>query len=108
MVALSLSPDERRRAERGINRQAWKALCAAAPDDVDPEVFTEEVSWAMYKIQGAVKITYLVTLLQSLMADGRDEDTFMPPMLYLRLRDFLRDHGTPQDNWKKLLAQLGR
>ena len=53
---------------------------------------------------GGLKLAYIVWILQTLMADGREDDGYLVPSLVLRLADFVKDHGTPAENWAKVRA----
>lgn len=95
----ALSPEDRRANERRIVREHWEALVEAG---LDPAAYPLELSWLMYKMLGALKMIYIVWILETLMADGRESDEFLVPAQTLRIRDFVLDHGTPAENWVKV------
>jgi hypothetical protein len=104
MIALCLNPVERKKHERALVDKCWVEFCNGC--SLDQKKYSKEINWKMYQLFSAIKIFYLIHILVSLMTDGREDDEYIPPLLMARLRDFVKDHGTPKDNWKDLQEML--
>lgn len=105
MIALGLKPEDRRVHERRLSKACWEAHVSQCKG-VDASLYTEELAFELYKLCGGLKVAYLIMLIGSLMADGREDDAYMPPYLMLRLLDFVKDHGSPQENWGRIKTMV--
>ena len=105
MIVMALNPTDRRKYEVQLHRQHWESLCTSK--HVNAETYTEEISFLLYKIFAATKMFYLIDLMSNLMADGRLDDVYIPGLVMTRLTDFVDDHGTPKENYNRVLSLLG-
>ena len=79
---------------------AGKSYSALVEAGMDPVTMPFELYFLRYKVHGATAWMTIVTVLDTLMADGKD-DEYLIPLIKTRLQSFFDDHGSPVANWRK-------
>jgi hypothetical protein len=93
----ALSPAERRGCEERIVRESWDQLVQAG---MDASTMPFQLYFLRYQMLGALQTVIIVAVLETLMADGKD-DGYLVAMVYTRLRAWFADHGDAVANWRK-------
>ena len=91
LLLFALSPEVRRANEERLVRKSYDAMLEAG---LDGETYPFSLYFDRYKFEGAVAVMMIVSLLDTLMADGKDDEHIVP-MIFARLDAWFDDHGNP-------------
>ena len=91
LLLFALSPEVRRANEERLVRKSYDAMLEAG---LDGETYPFSLYFDRYKFEGAVAVMMVVSLLDTLMADGKDDEHIVP-MIFARLDAWFDDHGNP-------------
>jgi len=113
LMGMGLTPSDRRAHDERLVRRSYDALEPALREQGD-HAMPFELYFDRYKFCAMLKVFILVTLLDSLMADGRETDAYVANQLYCRAFGLMKDYGDPVDlaaksaQWRRdLVAEKG-
>jgi thiamine kinase-like enzyme len=106
LMAMSLSPHDRREHEERILRRYWGYLVAHG---VDQDGFPFELCFLRYQLWGILKWAWILMVLDMLQKsktgpDGEELGVHNVVLMVTRLEAFLEDHGDPRVIMQKSLA----
>ena len=90
-LLFALSPEVRRANEERLVRKSYDAMVEAG---LDAATYPFSLYFDHYKFEGAVAVMMVVSVLDTLMADGKDDEHIVP-MIFARLDAWFDDHGNP-------------
>ena len=91
LLLFALSPEVRRANEERLVRKSYDAMVEAG---LDAATYPFSLYFDRYKFEGAVAVMMVVSVLDTLMADGKDDEHIVP-MIFARLDAWFDDHGNP-------------
>ena len=102
LLLFALSPEVRRANEERLVRKSYDAMLEAG---LDGETYPFSLYFDRYKFEGAVAVMMVVSLLDTLMADGKDDEHIVPMIFPLHLR--CRTKGGVLRSWFPCRLFLG-